>query len=72
MKNKRLNLSAVKVKSFVTEMESESGETIQGGNNWFKTTLNIYTLEMFGCPGDGGVGSNDSCNSCDSCVMCTG
>ena len=32
MKNKKLNLNALKVKSFVTEFENEKENTVKGGN----------------------------------------
>lgn len=32
MKNKKLNLSELKVKSFVTDLENEKGNTIKGGS----------------------------------------
>jgi hypothetical protein len=31
MKNKKLNLNELKVKSFVTDMEKEKSETVKGG-----------------------------------------
>ena len=50
MKNRKLNLNSIKVKSFVTDMETENSETINGGGTpGVSSTWNIYTLMQFGC-----------------------
>ncbi|MEO1052998.1 MAG: pinensin family lanthipeptide [Bacteroidota bacterium] len=33
MKNKKLNLDSIKVKSFVTSFDKEKGNTVKGGQN---------------------------------------
>jgi len=47
MKNKKLNLNELKVKSFVTDLENEKEKTVKGGGP-FDTPVHSFPL---GCPG---------------------
>ena len=43
MKNKKLNLNELKVKSFVTDLEKGQVNTINGGDNFHRASV------IFGC-----------------------
>lgn len=47
MKNKRLRLEELKVKSFITFKEGDAGETIKGGNR-----APVDNLRPYKTPGD--------------------
>ncbi len=65
MKNKKLNLSELKVKSFVTDLERKSDLTIRGGFDWIDVTYagQGCATQLTGC-GEGTTGGDYS-NNCD-------
>jgi len=53
MKNTKLNLNDLKVKSFVTNLESEVGQTVQGGSGTCRYESVLICEEpapSVGCP----------------------
>ena len=50
MKSKKLNLSELKVKSFVTDLESEKENTVKGGRIFTEINGCAGQSENFECP----------------------
>jgi len=50
MKNKKLNLKELKVKSFVTSMENDTPDTVKGGGKVPYTIGTCWTRDPQDCP----------------------